>query len=286
MSAPPSPELDNLSCHSRQTSQNSDSSAESTASIQSLHLASVPLSSFRTPVSPPSSRSAHSTQTSPISAATSYRVYRRDDNATEHGSNLGAGEVAGLMRTLNLNSSPTIERDLEDGEIRERVPRQRQQSFGGALPSSPEVLPTKNAITTLPTCSTLSTIPSSSSFQSSSSSIPTSVSNSSDMSPRAKVPETGPIDLEALEKDSDALPKFSLNPNAPAHIPSSGDSCTSYDTNDDQFKSPNVYINGLPPHYPGRPAFRALLSIRRDPKREELYETCWREGERLWVCTV
>ncbi|KAJ3761157.1 hypothetical protein EV360DRAFT_5930, partial [Lentinula raphanica] len=39
----------------------------------------------------------------------------------------------------------------------------------------------------------------------------------------------------------------------PAHIPSSSNgSVTSetYNASDDQFKSPNVYINGLPPHFP------------------------------------
>ncbi|KAE9392360.1 hypothetical protein BT96DRAFT_276337 [Gymnopus androsaceus JB14] len=80
------------------------------------------------------------------------------------------------MRMLNLNSSPTIERDLEDTNAFFDSASSHSE---GTLPSSPEVLPTKNAITTLPTCGT---IPSSSSFQSSACSIPTSVSNSSDMS--------------------------------------------------------------------------------------------------------
>ncbi|KAE9385871.1 hypothetical protein BT96DRAFT_949530 [Gymnopus androsaceus JB14] len=98
------------------------------------------------------------------------RVYRCDHNAThEHGSNLGAGKVAGLMRMHNLNRSPTI----------------------------------------------------------------------------------GPINLKALEKNmTNTLPKITLNPNDSVHTPSSGDNCRPYDTNDNQFKSPNVYINCLPLHYP------------------------------------
>ncbi|KAJ3793326.1 hypothetical protein GGU11DRAFT_732017 [Lentinula aff. detonsa] len=69
-----------------------------------------------------------------------------------------------------------------------------------------------------------------------------------------KVPETGPIDLEALEKDNGNV-TLTLNPNhnIPAHILSSGNvtpTGESYDVTDDQNKSPNVYINGLPPHFP------------------------------------
>ncbi|KAJ4482599.1 hypothetical protein J3R30DRAFT_3369576 [Lentinula aciculospora] len=335
MSAPPSPDrLHDLSCHSRRTSH--QSSADSTASIQSLHIASVPLSSFSTscvPVSTLSPRSTtvaryHSPEASP---GTSYHVYQHDQNAVDgsQGSALGTGEVVGLMRTIDLTSSPTTsiipERDLEEGEIREslaspkstvgRVPRQREQSFGGALPSSPEVLPSAasdrpaarlaptasngaissveiNNLSNLPTSSTLSSILSSSSFHtaSSSSSIPTSISNSGSVNnfsmynsgsqvssgetqfvPRSKpissplklplssrpaqVPEVGPIDLEALEMDNtNATLTLNLNSDVtPAHILSSGDDSAtdgSYDATDDQYKSPNVYINGLPPHYP------------------------------------
>ncbi|KAJ3983792.1 hypothetical protein F5890DRAFT_1412978 [Lentinula detonsa] len=69
-----------------------------------------------------------------------------------------------------------------------------------------------------------------------------------------KVPETGPIDLEALEKDNGNV-TLTLNPNhnISAHILSSGNvtpTGESYDVTDDQNKSPNVYINGLPPHFP------------------------------------
>lgn len=195
------------------------------------------------------------------------------------------------------------------------------------MPSSPEVLPStavNSGLASFPTYSSLSTIPSSSSgstFHTASTSnslnsIPTSVSNSGSVtsistSPRvSKVPETGPIDLEALEKNviMDSAPTLTLNPNAQPHVPSSrvpvpscGDGVSSpsssYDidavsvsasdgintnnnpnpcsntdphsqygicTDDgasgtgtdggngvgDTFKSPNVYINGLPPHYP------------------------------------
>ncbi|KAF8828069.1 hypothetical protein HHX47_DHR4000835 [Lentinula edodes] len=331
MSAPPSPaladRLHDTSCHSRQTSH--QSSADSTASIQSLHLASVPLSAFstsRVPVSPPSSHLA--TSPHPRSDATSYRVYRHDPNTVDgsDGSALGTGEVVGLMRTINLTSSPTTsiipERDLEEGEILAspaspkspvgRAPRQREESFGGALPSSPEVLPSAasgrlvtslapipssgatssaviNALSSLPTSSTLSSILSSSSFHtaSSSSSIPTSISNSGSTnnlsmcnsdsqdfnnetkftaqvkpqltSRSGNVPETGPIDLEALEKDSaNATLTFNVNHSAPAHIPSSDSdhgTSRSYDAADDQQKSPNVYINGLPSHFPEEQLF-------------------------------
>lgn len=194
------------------------------------------------------------------------------------------------------------------------------------MPSSPEVLPSpvvNGGLASFPTCSSLSTIPSSSSgstFHTASTSnslnsIPTSVSNSGSVtsisaSPRAsKVPETGPIDLEALEKDmnTDSAPTLTLtlNPNAQPHVPSprasvpscgdrvsssssidavsvsasdgsktNNNPCSNADPhsqygvcNDDgasgtgtgtdsvngvgdAFKSPNVYINGLPPHYP------------------------------------
>ncbi|KIK70028.1 hypothetical protein GYMLUDRAFT_67285 [Collybiopsis luxurians FD-317 M1] len=328
MSAPPSPDsqFDISSCHSRQ------SSAQSTASIQSLHLASVPLSSFssRAPASPPSRQATFtrlsSPQVSPNVSATSYRVYRHDQNAPNGSVDPGespVGEVVGLMRTLDLTSSPTTslvrERDLEEGEIPQdagsprpsvgRAPRQRERSFGGALPSSPEVLPTvssarpiissgaisttaTDSLSTIQTSSTLSSFPSSSSFPaaSSSSSIPTSISNSDsiDMSSsmqnipptnvpqgdtkfatgstspaslqqqqptlRVKVPETGLIDLEALEKDTTSgASALTLNTNVPAHISGLGDvdaSRAAHDASDDQLKSPNVYINGLPPHFP------------------------------------
>jgi hypothetical protein len=71
---------------------------------------------------------------------------------------------------------------------------------------------------------------------------------------RGKVPETGTIDLEALDKDiTTVVPTLTLNPHAPAHIPSSGGSeatSDTFDNTENQFKSPNVYINGLPPHFP------------------------------------
>ncbi|KAF5380774.1 hypothetical protein D9757_007116 [Collybiopsis confluens] len=319
MSAPPSPDsLNDISCHSRQ------SSAQSSASIQSLHLASVPLSSFssRAPVSPPSrqvtSPRRMDPRTSPESSTTSYRVYRNSQNATngavDHGES-PVGEVVGLMRTLNLISSPTTsiipEREIEEGEILQdaasyrstRTSRQRGQSFGGSLPSSPEVLPLARgitsaaAITSVQTFSTLSSIPSLSSFHatSSSSSIPTSISNSGSTNDiamsdsdsvqkvslanvpqgsvndppfssgtvstsshepstlRGKVPETGPIDLEALEKEpANDETAFPLNSDIPAHISGSSDDAASdvfYDSSDGQTKSPNVYINGLPPHF-------------------------------------
>ncbi|KAJ3932355.1 MAG: hypothetical protein NXY57DRAFT_894369 [Lentinula lateritia] len=73
------------------------------------------------------------------------------------------------------------------------------------------------------------------------------------------VPETGPIDLEALEKDSaNATLTFNVNHSVPAHILSSdSDHGTggSYDAADDQQKSPNVYINGLPSHFPEEQLF-------------------------------
>ncbi|KAJ3815081.1 hypothetical protein EV368DRAFT_38965 [Lentinula lateritia] len=73
------------------------------------------------------------------------------------------------------------------------------------------------------------------------------------------VPETGPIDLEALEKDSaDATLTFNVKHSVPAHILSSdSDHGTggSYDAADDQQKSPNVYINGLPSHFPEEQLF-------------------------------
>ncbi|KAF9058477.1 hypothetical protein BDP27DRAFT_1275017, partial [Rhodocollybia butyracea] len=68
---------------------------------------------------------------------------------------------------------------------------------------------------------------------------------------RGKVPETGTIDLEALDKDTTAMVPTLTH--VPAHIPSSGGSeatSESFDSTEDQFKSPNVYINGLPPHFP------------------------------------
>ncbi|KAJ3906676.1 hypothetical protein F5879DRAFT_773257, partial [Lentinula edodes] len=51
---------------------------------------------------------------------------------------------------------------------------------------------------------------------------------------------------------------FNVNHSAPAHIPSSDSdhgTSRSYDAADDQQKSPNVYINGLPSHFPEEQLF-------------------------------
>ncbi|KAF5350793.1 hypothetical protein D9758_010351 [Tetrapyrgos nigripes] len=145
------------------------------------------------------------------------------------------------------------------------------------------------SLSTLPsttTFSSLSTLNSASSFYTASSSS-TSISSSgstkdltksitiddaASISPQPSlsvhgIPESGTINLEELTKVP--VINSTLNPHAAEHIPTSSstpalssssdkvDGITSSasapavsDPNDDDYKTPNVYINGLPPHFP------------------------------------